>query len=278
MTEALRGPNSIHTRPGPGATTVVPQGRFRPAAWLALPALAVALAATLASTAAVAGDRPFSQLQRAVWEDDDEQVLSLDLNHRRSRDLRSTGLGVEYAVSPAWSLEVELGWQKDRAAGTRERSVELAGQYLFNNIARDDYGLGIAASVEWSRPSGAAMAYEKARIVGVYSRPIGAVGAGFVHVNLGLQDDVNVKKKAPRVVWAVGIEHDLASRTVGFAEFAAVGLRPREAELHLGVRQWIRREKLAVDISVAREVQRAFAGGERKNSVMLNLSFYDIKL
>ena len=86
-----------------------------------------------------------------------------------------------------------------------------------------------------------------------------------MHLNGGIEREAGVNRK----LLATAIEDDLWRRVTGFAKFAAQG----EARLaHGGVRWWLRREKVALDISVFRRRE----GASNSRGWVIGMGWYDL--
>lgn len=95
-------------------------------------------------------------------------------------------------------------------------------------------------------------------------RPRG--GEALLHLNLGLH-----KQRGERREWlaSAAFEHKLPWRSIAFLE---VGREDRQTLWHAGVRHWIRRDKLALDLSA----QQTRGGGDKAGGVVLGLSWHDL--
>jgi len=89
---------------------------------------------------------------------------------------------------------------------------------------------------------------------------------GFLHLDAGI-----TKARDERRTWtgAVGIERELFKRTVFFAELAR---EDRQTFAQVGARHWLRRDKLAIDVSL----QQRRADGSRASGFIVGLGWYDL--
>ncbi len=229
----------------------------------ALAGALLALFAALLAPAACADDRPFLATTSAAAEEDDDQVWSIETTWQRLGAARGVSVAVEYAFNPTTSLQLEL--ERDRADGSTLRGASLEFKHLFNHIARDGFGWGIDAELLFERA-----AAQGWRRVGVaLTAPLTfqiMQGAALLHVNAGVFKPSGAPREWMR---SVAIQGEAWRRTVLFAEAAAQG---EQRLLHAGVRWWIQREKLALDVSV----QRVREGGQRESGVVLGLAWYDL--
>jgi len=227
--------------------------------------LCVTAVLTLAPTASNAGDRPFIATTSAAAEEDDDAVWSLETVFQRAGPVRSIGLAAEYAFNPTDSVQLEFMHARDREAGESERGFGLEYKHLFNHIARDGYGIGVVVAVDVSRPSGGGWQASEWNAVVPVTFDLGSPTSR-LHLNLGLSKP----RQAPRA-WtgSVGFEHEVAKRTVLFAEAAHTG---DGRLLHGGVRYWAQRERLAIDLSL----QRLQSDGVRRQGFVFGLGWYDL--
>jgi hypothetical protein len=90
-------------------------------------------------------------------------------------------------------------------------------------------------------------------------------GGGFLHLNVGIG-----KARDARRTWSGGlaVEREVFKRTLLFAELAREG---EATFMQLGLRHWLRRDKLAIDFSV----QQQRADG-RASGFIVGLGWYDL--
>jgi hypothetical protein len=229
-----------------------------------------------------ATDRPYLLLRTAVMEDD-EQSWMLGGRWIRTGADNALQFGLEYDFTRATSMELEWTAERRGGDGGSAREAELEFKHLFNDIARDGWGAGVSVMLGLTREKlegvvGTAAATpdddattgpRRARRGALVQLPLSVAlwqQEGLAHVNLGWQ----------RRPWsndqgflAFGLERRLQGRTWGFGE---VVYQPGQQLLHAGIRHWIRRERLALDVSVQRQ-----QGDERwRNGVVIGLVAYDL--
>ena len=162
------------------------------------------------------------------------------------------------------SLQVEFRRVVDRDIGNGHE-IELEYKHLFNRISRDGWGWGVVATLDMERPQGGP--WQRAGVS--LSLPLSVQfneGAGTFHVNVGV-----AKPREERRVWTgvLAAEHEIWNRTALFGVWAS----DREGRLvHAGVRHWIKRERLAVDIAW----QRVRSEDVRGSGVVLGIAWYDL--
>ncbi|CAN5698890.1 hypothetical protein BH11PSE8_BH11PSE8_48020 [soil metagenome] len=213
--------------------------------------------------AAHANDRPFQVARTAVMEDD-EQVWSFESWAQRRGSVRGLSFEPEYTFDSANSIQFEVSRFIDRRGQETGHEAEVELKHLFNNIARDGYGWGVSAAVGAERSRGEGTV----RSLGLklpLSISIGDDGA-YLHLNGGI-----TKASNSRRAWtaSAGIEREVFKRTVLFAEIAHEGdLRFAQ----IGARHWLRREKLAIDLSL----QQQRSEGQRASGFVLGVGWYDL--
>lgn len=222
-----------------------------------------ALMGVLATPLAWANDRPFQVARTAVLEDD-EHVWSFESWAQRLGSVRGLSIEPEYTFEAGTSVQFELTRFIDRRGGETGHEAEVEFKQLFNNVARDGWGWGVSATlaVERTRESGSVPS------VGIklpLSIALGDSG-GFLHLNAGIS-----KARDERRSWngAAGIERELFKRTVFFAELAR---EDRQTFTQIGARHWLRRDKLAIDLSL----QQRRADGSRASGFIVGLGWYDL--
>lgn len=227
-------------------------------------ALVIPLLTALLAVPSQANDRPF-QYARTAIEEDDEQVWSFESWLQRRGSVRSLSIEPEYAFTTKASLQVELTRVVDRHDQETGHEAEAEFKYIFNNIARDGWAVGVGAAVSGERSNDSEKSKRSVRLELPLSLSLWQ-GEGFLHINLGVD-----KANNAQMVWtqALGIEREVARHTVLFAELA------RDGELRygqIGVRHWLKREKLAVDFSL-----QQFRGDARRESgFVIGLGWYDL--
>ncbi len=231
--------------------------------------LAAVLAAVLAGcavTSALAADRPYLVLSNAAAEEDDDAVWSIESTAQFSRQQRSQSLLAEYAFNPVQSLQLELGRNRDRLNRETGLSAELEYKHLFNHIARDGWGWGVSLSL------GADKSAEQGWRAGAWTAVVPfslqvADKAAVLHLNLGLARERGERRHG---LAALGVETEVYRRTTLFGELARIG---EERLLHLGIRHWIKRDRLAFDLSASRHWA---VGQTRVTGLVLGLGWYDL--
>jgi hypothetical protein len=214
-----------------------------------------------------AGDRPFLAVNSAAAEEDDDQVWSFSSWVTRQRGARSGQVSLEYAFSPTLSVQLEAGRTREKGNDTSLTQGEFEVKYLFNHIARDDFGIGISlgSAHAWARHAGMKERESSLALTVPFSWAV-VPGSTLVHVNVGVEKP---RHQASERFSAVGIEHELARRLSVYAEWAKEG----EAKLvNLGARWWIKREKWAIDLSN----YQVRVDGVRARGWVLGLSWYDL--
>ena len=163
------------------------------------------------------------------------------------------------------SVQFELTRFIDRRGGETGHEAEVEFKRVFNNVARDGWGWGLSATLAVERTRDSDGSVPSIGIKLPLSIGLGD-GGGFVHLNAGIG-----KARDARRAWtgAAGIERELFKRTVLFAELAREGQLTFE---QVGARHWLRRDKLAIDVSL----QRQRADGSRASGFIVGLGWYDL--
>lgn len=238
------------------AATRATRGRLR----AALFALVLCMAGAPARA-----DRPFLATTTAAAEEDDDGVWSLEGGSQRVGPRRALSLATEYAFSPVTSAQVELTRWRDRAAGETAHEAEFELKHLFNRIGRDGWGWGVVAALGFDKPDGRAWTRSGVSLAVPYTLPLWG-GDGALHLNAGLDKPRGATREWR---WSAALERELLPRTTFFAEAAREG----DARLlHGGLRWWIRRERVALDLSL----QRVRDGGERASGLVIGVGWYDL--
>jgi len=239
-----------------------------PRPWTPLlpPLLPLALLAALAGLAlpAAAADRPYLFTNSAVAEEDEEQVWSVENWYRQTSLQRSLTVAPEYAFDPVDSLQVEFRRALDRSEGDGHE-IEIEYKHLFNRFARDGWGLGLVAAIDLDRREGGVWRRGAVSLSVPFSVQFGA-GGPLLHLNAGISKPTDAKR-----VWTgvIAAEHEVWRRTTLFGEWA------HDAEgrlLHGGVRYWVKRERLAIDLAW----QRVDNDAGRGSGVVLGIAWYDL--
>jgi hypothetical protein len=223
------------------------------------------VAALLFTAAAHADDRPFLQTSNAEAEDDDEQTWELESWYARVGSYRVFNLAPEYAFSPYTNLQFKTFTSRDRELTASSRGVETEFKHLFNHIGRDGYGWGVHLSLALGKDNGSSVRQQSfaAKLIGTL--PL-LGGDAKLHANAGME-----KGRDSRREWvgSLAFEHELPWRSTAFVE---LGREDRETLIHTGVRHWIKRERLAVDLSI----QQMRAGGNRESGIVIGIGWYDL--
>jgi len=229
-------------------------------------ALLVALLLTGAGPAK-ANDRPYQVARTAVLEDD-EYSWSLESWGQRFGSVRGFSFEPEYTFSAGTSVQMELSRYVDRHGAQTGHEAEVEFKHLFNNIARDGYGWGLSLALNTSRSTDEG----RRNGIGVKAPLSIAIGdsAGTLHLNAGLN---KVQRSAREWVSAMVYERELFRRTTGYVELAREG-DSRYAQL--GVRHWLKKEKLALDFSLQQHRSRSDDGTQRASGFILGLGWYEL--
>jgi hypothetical protein len=225
----------------------------------------VAGAFLLAIASAAAGDRPYSALTTAAAEEDDDRVWSFDATIGRLGTERALDTQAEYAFDPTTSVQFGYGLARERRSASKTQAVETEIKQLFNHIARDGWDWGVSLSHAWIKAPQRAWRGGHWELTAPFSLQLGQ-GDALLHANVGWSKSSG--ESSERFV-AFGGETDIVRRTVLFGELAREG----EATFaSVGVRHWIQRERLAVDVSL----QRQRGDGSRASGFIVGMSWYDL--
>jgi hypothetical protein len=234
---------------------------------------ALAAAALALAGAALANDRPFESARTAVAEDD-AQTWSFESWTRRIGGLRSLSVESEYVFGDGKSLQFELARSLDRLGGERSdtgHEAEVEYKHLFNDIARDGWGLGASAALGVERLHGSGRSMRTVTLRLPLSLDIGQFLAEprrgpLLHLNAAV-----TQTQGSRRVWApaLALEQALPGRNLLFAELAREGA---DKLGQIGLRHWLRREKLALDIAW----QQRRSGDERSSGWVAGIGWYDL--
>lgn len=221
--------------------------------------LAVLLAA-LGPVAVHASDRPFLLTSNAAAEEDDDRVWAVETWWQRAGANQAFTVAPEYAFDPVNSIQFEFS----RASGNAN-ALEVEFKHLFNHIARDGWGWGIVLAADVAGSGASGWKGDGVTVKLPWSLQLRG-GEAQLHVNAGLQ-----KQRGERREWlaSAAFEHKLPWRSVGFVE---IGREDRETLWHAGVRHWIRRDRLALDLAV----QRRRGGDGTGTGAVLGLAWYDL--
>ena len=226
---------------------------------------ATALAAASVAQPARAADRPFLLTASAAAEEDNDNVWALESWWQRLGNQRGLSVAPEYAYDPVNSVQFEFSRTRDRAAGARSHGLEIELKHLFNRIGRDGWGWGLDVAIGAGSVDGSGWRAQGLAIKLPYTLAL-ADGAAALHLNAGL-----AKARAERREWvgSAAYEHQLPGRITGFVE---LGRADRQTLLHAGLRHWLKRDKLALDLSL----QRVRGGADPGSGVVLGIAWYDL--
>lgn len=227
---------------------------------------AVAMLAACAAPAAPAADRPYLYVNTAHGEEDEEQVWAVENWFRRAGGERSLTVAPEYAFDPQNALQMEFR-RVLRREGTGGHELELEYKHLFNSFARDGWGWGLVVTADLERAEGESMKRRATTVLLPFTFQLGeAASEGLLHVNAGIAKPTGERRL---FTGALGLEREVWRRTTLFGELA----RDDEGRFaQLGLRHWITREKLAVDIAW----QRVRNDELRGSGVVLGIAWYDL--
>jgi hypothetical protein len=230
------------------------------AAWRCLVALLVALAGPQPRAA----DRPFLATNSAAAEEDDDGVWSVETWYQRAGAVSALSVAPEYAFSPTTTLQLEYTRERDRDASETTHGFEIEFKHLFNHIRRDGYGWGIVGSLGFDKPQDGGWKRAGFSANVPFSLALWD-GAGTLHLNIGAR-----KPRESNREWtaAAALEREVAKRTSLFAEVARAG---DVRLLHVGVRWWAVKEKVALDFAVQR-----LRTGSIDSGVVFGIGFYDL--
>lgn len=222
----------------------------------------IAVTLALCAVVAEAADRPYLYANSAAAEEDEEQVWSVENWYRQAGRQKSLTVAPEYAFDPDTSLQVEMRRTLDRHEGNGHE-VEIEAKRLFNRIERDGWGWGVVAAIDMERPRGGP--WERA-VVSLLVPLSLQIGEGLVHLNAGI-----AKPRGERRLFtgAIAAEREVWRRTSLFAEIAR---EPEGRLLHAGLRHWVQRERLAVDLAW----QRVRNDDVRGSGIVLGIAWYDL--
>lgn len=227
-----------------------PSGRLFP-----LLGAVLALASALPSWA---GDRPFLATSTATSEPDDDNVWAVDTVVQRLGGLNTALVNAEYAFDPLTTVQL---------TGTRSReqqgfSVEF--KRLFNNYARDDWGWGISVELGGRKAEG--LRWRGGDVAVTLPLSWKLSDAVVLHGSLGIEKERGQERER---VLAAAAEWAFTRQGTLFAELARVG---DATQGQLGVRWWLKREKLALDVAAV----RSRADGSTERGFVIGLTLQDL--
>ena len=231
-------------------------------------AVLASLLLAAANPPVLANDRPFEAARTAVSEDDD-QVWSFEVWARRIGPVRSVTIEPDYSFDPSNSMQMELTRKLDRFGQETGHEAELEYKHVFNRLARDGWGWALSAAVGAERSTTTTTRTATVRLpvsVDLGQWTGSSSIAPLLHLNIGLHK----ASEARRVVTnAVALEQTLFKRSLLFAEWAREG---EQRVAQLGLRHWLQKEKLALDIAW----QQRWAPGERAVGWVAGIGWYDL--
>lgn len=232
---------------------------------MGLTQVALCAALLLATPFGVADDRPFLQTSNAVAEDDDVGSWALESWWSREGPRQLFNVAPEYAFTPFTNLQFRTFTAHDRNSGDRSRGVETEYKHLFNHIGRDDFGWGMHVSLALGRDNQSSMREQNLAVKLIGTLPL-LEGEAKLHANAGVG---KVRDERREWIGSLAFEHSLRWRTTAFIE---LGREDRETLVHTGVRHWIKRDRLAVDLSF----QQQSARGGKSNGLVIGVGWYDL--
>ena len=222
--------------------------------------------AALAAPLARADDRPFLRTVTAVVEDDDERVFEFSATGVGSKQGHELGLQGGYSISPTLSVEAELGWSRDREEHSTERQIGVGIWHAWVDPAREGWGLAGKLGSEWDQ--GAAGQARQRTLRGIVAASLPLLEKRvWLHANLGVEQRSGDGQVG---LWSVAAQANLTRHWQLFAE--AADNERREGLSQIGVRHWIRRDKIALDLAIGRE----HLPGDQRGFVAAGLAFYDL--
>jgi hypothetical protein len=228
--------------------------------------LAAALAACTIFPALA--DRPFVATTSAAAEEDDDRVWSTATWVQRDKRLSEIGVSAEYAFEPRLSVEFGLARSRARQLPGSDASLEAEAEvkWLYNNIARDGWGVGIALALGAGKEGDESWRGGNWQLLVPFSWQWSEAG-GLLHLNAGLTKERGARRES---LASAGVEVPFAPRWAGFAEVAKSG---GERLAHVGVRWWFKRERYALDLGA---LQRRPDGSTSSTGWALNFGVYDL--
>ncbi|HEU5296987.1 MAG TPA: hypothetical protein VFU71_19550 [Burkholderiaceae bacterium] len=231
----------------------------------ALSRAGAAVALALATAPLLADDRPYVVVSSAAAEEDDDGVWSIESWATQLDRVRTFNVAPEYAFSPTTSLQLQLAGARDRDNRASASFAELEFKQLFNHIARDGYGWGMVAWLGAVKDGSTAVRRDEWGLKVPFTLSLWE-GDGLLHVNAGF-----VREREQGRLWiaALALQREVWKRSVLFGELARVG---DATFVHGGLRHWVKRERLALDLSL----QRSRIDGAWHNGVTLGIGWYDL--
>ena len=228
-----------------------------------------------------ANERPSVNLYTAVPDADDDNTWEVNTWTIQSRRSTSFTVAPEYNFSPTFSVELELGWEKNKFTKDREKLISLEFTKILLDPARTrlglgefGFGLGIAGFVDWERDSATGGGFKHRRSSLLVPMALQLPNrAGVFHLNLGAEALMADKT---RLSWGLGFERFVVKSTQIFFEVAGRSAEYRFA--HTGVRYWAKKEKVALDISVGRRQPIGIGAGAHagESFLRIGIGLYDL--
>lgn len=230
-----------------------------------------AVAAVLLAFAAIgvhANDRPFQSARTAIAEDD-EGSWSFESWVQRFGPVRGYSFEPEYVFTDRFSVQLELTRLVDRRDEETGHEAEVEFKYLFNDIARDGWGAGVSLALSGERTLETRRRHGGTTGSATLKLPVSlALGDNadrYLHLNASI-GKADHDKRALGV--AAAFEQEVGARSWLFAELSRVGA---ETYGQVGVRHWLKREKLAIDFAL----QQYRHPGERASGFIVGIGLYD---
>jgi hypothetical protein len=228
-------------------------------------ALFVGAAAAACCGGLQATERPFVLAGTAIQEDDDERVFELTSWAEKGRGLKALNAELQYSFVPDFS--VELGWGRRLLRVEDEREAETELEAGLRKVLRDParHGLGVAFTLEVeAQREREGWRYAATTAMLPLSWQWGPV---WTHLSAGLQHE---RHEGVQPLAALALLGRVSRSADLFGEWAAV--RQRSGLAQAGLRWWLRRDRVALEISALRRRD----GGEHFDALMLGLSLFDL--
>ena len=236
--------------------------------WLAPRLGLAAVALGLIPIAATAADRPYLLTANAAAEEDNDRSTSVETTWQRLGALRGASLAVEYSFVPTTSLQLGLAHARDRDSGDSVTQAEIEFKLLFNHIARDGWGWGVTVALDAERAGAQGWRIGNRGAALAYSLQVGgAETETLLHLNAGV---AKPRGEARQWTRSTAVERNWLPRTTWFAE---MGRADGATLVNLGARHWLRRDRLAFDLSL---LSSRASGSERQRGFVIGLGWYDL--
>lgn len=204
-------------------------------------------------------------------ESDREGAFSVETWLSSGRGLTGFDTALEYALNPynAVAVSATLNRLKDNGAKSYQREYDLAYQHNFVDTPREGYGLGFRISGAWTRANGT-MHRDGWEVTLPFSWRHEPGGGTLVHVTPGY---VSPHGASEYVSWALGVQQGLAPRDVVFAEAAGDRSNDDRMLFHGGWRHWLKRNKVAFDLTAG----RVKGDIDSRNFVTAGVALFDLR-